>query len=166
MVFSNYRPISLLPLFSKLLEKVMYNTLSRFLNKCKMINKNNMLFTPKGFSRNMDHVYIYIYIWNPPRIIPEYVYFYEWCPRLWYTTGNKDINCLFHSSQLLEANNQLHILDLMYGILSHPKTKYPPVWQTTCSNEFSWMKMIELWFKFHWNIIPGVYLTIGQHCFR
>ena len=30
-------------------------------------------------------------------------------------------NCLFHSSRFLEANNQLHILDLMYGILSYPK---------------------------------------------
>ena len=42
--FSNYRPISLLPLFSKLLEKLMFNRLLSFLNKCKIINKNQFGF--------------------------------------------------------------------------------------------------------------------------
>ena len=27
-------------------------------------------------------------------------------------------------------------------------------------------EMIELLFKFHWNFLPGVQLTIRQHCFR
>ena len=44
MTFSNYRPISLLPLFSKILEKLMYNRLLSFLNKCKIINKNHFGF--------------------------------------------------------------------------------------------------------------------------
>ena len=44
MIFSNYRPISLLPLFSKILEKLMYNRLLSFLNKCKVINKNQFGF--------------------------------------------------------------------------------------------------------------------------
>ena len=44
MVFSNYRPISLLSLFSEILEKLMYNRLLRFLNKCKIINKNQFGF--------------------------------------------------------------------------------------------------------------------------
>ena len=26
--------------------------------------------------------------------------------------------------------------------------------------------MIKFWFKFHWNLFPGVQLTINQHCFR
>ena len=47
-----------------------------------------------------------------------------------------------------------------------PWTKWPPFWQTTLSNEFSWMKMVEFWFKFHWNLFPWVQLTIGQHWFR
>ena len=29
-------------------------------------------------------------------------------------------------------------------------TKWPPFWQTTISNAFSWMKMIEFQFEFHW----------------
>ena len=33
-------------------------------------------------------------------------------------------------------------------------------------NVFSWMEMIEFRLKFHWNLFPGVQLTISQHCFR
>ena len=44
MIFSNYRPISLHPLFSKILEKLMYNRLLSFLNKCKVINKKQFGF--------------------------------------------------------------------------------------------------------------------------
>ena len=44
MVFSNYRPISLLSVFSKILERLMYNRLLIFLNECKMINKNQFGF--------------------------------------------------------------------------------------------------------------------------
>ena len=44
-----------------------------------------------------------------------------------------------------------------------PWTKWPPIWQTTFSNEFSWLKMIESQFKFHWYLFPGAQLTISQH---
>ena len=33
-----------------------------------------------------------------------------------------------------------------------PWTRWPPFWQTTFSNAFCWMKLIELRFKFHWNL--------------
>ena len=39
MVFSNYRPISLLSIFSKILERLMYHRLLKFLNKHKILNK-------------------------------------------------------------------------------------------------------------------------------
>ena len=44
MVLSNYSPIFLLPLFPKILEKLMYNSMLSFQNKCKVINKNNFGF--------------------------------------------------------------------------------------------------------------------------
>ena len=39
MIFSNYRPISLLSSFSKIFEKLMSNRLLNFLNKCDILNK-------------------------------------------------------------------------------------------------------------------------------
>ena len=39
MLFNNYRPISLLPLFSKLFERIMYNRLIKFINKHKLLYK-------------------------------------------------------------------------------------------------------------------------------
>ena len=51
--------------------------------------------------------------------------------------------------------------------LTHlPWTKWPPLWQTTIENAFSWMKIIEYRFEFHWNLFPGDELTISQHWFR
>ena len=38
--------------------------------------------------------------------------------------------------------------------------------QTTFSNAFSWMKMLEFRLKFHWRLFPRVQLTISQHWFR
>ena len=38
--------------------------------------------------------------------------------------------------------------------------------QTTFSNTFSWMKMLECRFNFHWNLVLRVQLTINQHWFR
>ena len=37
MEFSNYRPVSILPLFSKILERLMYNRLLSFINKHKLL---------------------------------------------------------------------------------------------------------------------------------
>ena len=39
MLFNNYRPISLLPLFSKVLERIMYNRMIKFINKNKLLYK-------------------------------------------------------------------------------------------------------------------------------
>ena len=37
IVFSNYRPVSVLPLFSKIFERLMYNRLLSCVNKCKLL---------------------------------------------------------------------------------------------------------------------------------
>ena len=49
---------------------------------------------------------------------------------------------------------------------SPPWTKWPPFWETTFSNAFTWLKMIEFLFKFHGNLFPRVQLTISQHWFK
>ena len=39
MFFNNYRPISLLSVFSKIMERLMYSRLLNFINKRKIFNK-------------------------------------------------------------------------------------------------------------------------------
>ena len=46
------------------------------------------------------------------------------------------------------------------------RDKMPDILQTTFSNAFSSMKMLEPLLKFHWNLFPGVQLTISHHWFR
>ena len=43
-IFTNYRPVSVLPAFSKILERVMYNRLLRFLNVFKILSDNQYGF--------------------------------------------------------------------------------------------------------------------------
>ena len=52
MAISNYRPVSILPLFSKLLERLMYNRLISFINKNKILYKYQFGFR-EGHSTNM-----------------------------------------------------------------------------------------------------------------
>ena len=44
--------------------------------------------------------------------------------------------------------------------------KMDAISQTTISNTFSWMKMLEFRLKFHWSLFLRVQLTIIQHLFR
>ena len=46
------------------------------------------------------------------------------------------------------------------------RDKMATVSQTTLSNAFSWMKMLEFQSRFHWSLFLGVQLTIFQHWFR
>ena len=43
-VFSNYRSVSVLPIFSKLLEKLMYNRLMDFITRSKLLYKYHFGF--------------------------------------------------------------------------------------------------------------------------
>ena len=43
-VFSNFRPVSVLPVFSKLLEKLMYNQLMDFITRNKLLYKHQFGF--------------------------------------------------------------------------------------------------------------------------
>ena len=44
--------------------------------------------------------------------------------------------------------------------------KMAAIFQTTCSNTLSWMKMYEFRLKFHWSLFLRVQLTIFQYWFR
>ena len=44
--------------------------------------------------------------------------------------------------------------------------KMADIFQTTFSNEFSWMKMCKFRLRFHWSLFPRVQLTIFHHWFR
>ena len=46
------------------------------------------------------------------------------------------------------------------------RDKMTAVSQTTRSNAFSWMKMLEFWLRFHWSLFLRVQSTIIQHWFR
>ena len=51
MQFNNYRPVSLLPFFSKLFERLMYNRLIDFINKHKLL-----YYYQFGFRKKSLHV--------------------------------------------------------------------------------------------------------------
>ena len=52
MNISNYRPVSILPVFSKILERVMYDRLFKFINKHKILYKYQFGFR-EGYNTNM-----------------------------------------------------------------------------------------------------------------
>ena len=52
MVFTNYRPVSVLPIFSKILERLMYNRLIDYINDNKLLYKYQFGFQ-KGKSTYM-----------------------------------------------------------------------------------------------------------------
>ena len=51
MIFSNYRPVSVLPIFSKLLERLAYNRLIAFINNNRILYEYQFGFQ-KGKSTN------------------------------------------------------------------------------------------------------------------
>ena len=44
--------------------------------------------------------------------------------------------------------------------------KKAAVWQTIFSNQFSGMKIIVFWVKFHWNLLQRAKQTMSQHLFK
>ena len=57
-LFTNYRPVSVLPVFSKFLERIVYNRLTNFLNKYDILSRNQY-----GFRKNYytAHAFIQLY---------------------------------------------------------------------------------------------------------
>ena len=53
-----------------------------------------------------------------------------------------------------------------WSLTHRGRDKTAPIFQTTFWNGFSWMKMCEIWSRFHWSLSLGVQLTMFQHWFR
>ena len=51
-------------------------------------------------------------------------------------------------------------------LIHRGRDKMAPIFQTTSSNTFSWMKMHKILSRFHWSLFPRVQLTIFQHWSR
>ena len=58
-IFSNYRPISLLPSFSEILEKLVYNRLIDYLSKYKILSDNQF-----GFRKNHSTEYPLVLLYD------------------------------------------------------------------------------------------------------
>ena len=71
-------------------------------------------------------------------------------------------NCQWNALQII-SNFQYILLTVLthWGL-----DEIDAILQTTFSNAFSWMKMYEFRLRFHWNLFPGIQLTIFQHWFR
>ena len=57
-LLTNYRPVSVLPAFSKILERIVYNRLINFLNKFKTLSNNQ-----SGFRKNYSTAYALIQLY-------------------------------------------------------------------------------------------------------
>ena len=68
--------------------------------------------------------------------------------------------------QYLQCWVSTHAFAAVYELTHWGRDKIDAISQTTFSNAFSWMKMLELRLKFHWSLFPRVQLTISQHWFR
>ena len=58
-LFTNFRPVSVLPAFSKILERIVYNRLINFLNKCNILSNNQY-----GFRKNCSTTYALIQLYD------------------------------------------------------------------------------------------------------
>ena len=92
-----------------------------------------------------------------------------------YTASHvKDFFCLWqlreNSISVLHACGRLQTVLLnSHGLLELThwgRDKIAAFSQTTHSNAFSWMKILEFRLKFHWSLFLRVLLTIFQHWFR
>ena len=58
-LFTNYRPVSVLPVFSKFLERIVYKRLDSFLNEYKILSCNQC-----GFTKNHSTAYALIQLYD------------------------------------------------------------------------------------------------------
>ena len=73
-----------------------------------------------------------------------------------------DVTCWLNMTESHNARDNMSLAHLTHW----GRDKIDAISQTTLSNAFSWMKMLEFRLKFHWSLFLRVQLTIFQHWFR
>ena len=82
-VVDNYRPVSLLPIFGKILERLIFNSLFEFLHKTNLLNENQPRFRPSDLCEyqllsimhllTVTHLVMSgVYSWTDERLLIEY----------------------------------------------------------------------------------------------
>ena len=89
--------------------------------------------------------------------------------RIWYIFLSSNISEL--SEAWLPINYHVHIWQLSCSDICQTfkywgRDKIDAIFQTTCLNAFSWMKLYKFQWKFHWGLFLKVQLTIPQHWLR
>ena len=69
-------------------------------------------------------------------------------------------------TELYHTRGCIVYLQVSSHLTHRGRDKMATVSQTTLSNAFSWMKMLEFRLRFHWSLFLRVQLTIFQHWFR
>ena len=137
--------------------------------KCIFVNENlciliwiSLKFVPKSLNDN----------------IPTVVWVMAWCqtgdkplPEPMLTELTEAYIAALGGDELKENDVMVvgnsHDIDGKMSIkaarLTHwDRDKMGAIFQTTCSNAFSWMKMLKFRLRFHWSLFPRVQLTILQ----
>ena len=93
---------------------------------------------------------------------------YRWYHKYSVTHTAWNVAQIPFNSQILYVNfiSKLDIVSWFAALTHLPCTESPPFWQTTNSNPFSWMKMIDIRLECLWNLFPGVQLIISWHWFK
>ena len=128
------------------------------------------------FKNNICGIVCHMNVWRQAKVIIIAWHFYImkllihavniiWCPMQqtadFWSTG----------IVLLSPNKSCEIClkrywDKLHQITHWGRDKMAAIFQTTFSNAFSWIKMYELWLKFHWSLFLWVQLAMFQHWFR
>ena len=82
----------------------------------------------------------------------------------WGGYEGKSVHLAIHNSYIDAPSDPWYVTT---SCLTHwGRDKMAAISQTTLSNAFSWIKILEFRLKFHWNLLLRVQLTIFQHWFR
>ena len=79
--------------------------------------------------------------------------------RRWFETPSRSLWRYCNGEWISTTSNSM--------IYTHwGRHKMVAILQAIFSKAYAWMKMIKFRLKFHWNLFPGVQLTISQHWFK